>query len=396
MPLLTEIARFEGDDIAAVAAIDEDRAQEALELIKVDYEVLPFVLDPEKALAPSAPKIHPGGNLIGGKPTVSERGNVDQAFKEAHLVYEGQYRTPLLQHVTAEPRVCVAQWEGGKLTLWDSTQYTFRVQSGLAEALKLPMSKVRVISEFTGGGFGDKTGPERYNILAALFAKKTGRPVRVEFTREENFLSAHHRYPTSWFLRYGVKKDGTLTAIYAKVIADMGAYAHFDGAGGALETMKSVYRCPNLKVEGYSVYTNKPEGGFMRCVGHPQGQFAQEAHVDAIAEKLAMDPLDFRLKNYARLEDGDQDRKIPFSSNGMEECIKKGAAAIRWKENLQKAGSSRGPIKRGLGMAVHACRHGAMSEPSSGMVKVNNDGTVTENFKIDVALIVQVRFVDTG
>jgi CO/xanthine dehydrogenase Mo-binding subunit len=376
MPILTDVARFEGDDIAAVAAVDEDTAQEALDLIHVDYEVLPFVLDPEKAMAPGAPKIHPAGNLIGGKPTISERGSVEKGFKEADLVYEDEYRTPLLQHVTAEPRVCVVQWENGKLTIWDSTQYTFRVQSGVAEALKLPMSKVRVISEFTGGGFGDKSGPERYNVLAALLAKKLGRPVRIEFTREENFLASHHRYPTISHLKYGVKKDGNLTAIYGKVIADMGAYAHFDGAGGTLETMKSVYRCPNVKLEGYSVYTNKPEGGFMRCVGHPQGQFAQEVHMDIIAEKLGMNPLDFRLKNYVRLEDGDQDRKIPFSSNGLEECIKKGAEAIGWRQNLQKAGSTSGPIKKGLGMAVHACRHGAMTEPSSGLVKINNDGTV--------------------
>lgn len=376
MPILTDTARFEGDDIAVVAAVDEDRAQEALELIKVDYEVLPFVLDPEEALTPTAPRIHPAGNLIGGKPTIFNRGNVDKGFKEADLVYEDKYRTPLLQHVTSEPRVCVAQWEGGKLTVWDSTQYTFRVQSAVAQALKLPMSRVRAISEFMGGGFGDKSGPERYNVLAALLAKTTGRPVRIEFSREENFLAAHHRYPTVWLLKYGAKKGGILTAVYAKVTADMGAYAHFDGAVGSLETMRSVYRCPNLRVEGYSVYTNKPEGGFMRCVGHPQAQFAQEVHMDIIAHKLGMDPADFRLKNYARLEDGDQDRKLPFTSNGMEECINKGAEAIGWKQRWQKPGSTPGPIKKGIGMAVHACRHGAMTEPSSGMVKVNEDGTV--------------------
>ncbi|MBI4526065.1 MAG: molybdopterin-dependent oxidoreductase [Deltaproteobacteria bacterium] len=376
MPILTDVARFEGDDIAAVAAVDEESAEQALDLISVTYEALPFVLDAEEALKPGAPAIHSGGNLIGGKPVIAQRGSIEKGFEQADLVYEAGYHTPLLQHVTSEPRVCVAQWEGGKLTIWDSTQYTFRIQSAVAQALKLPMSKVRVISEFVGGGFGDKGGPERYNVLAALLAKKTGRPVRIELSRQENFLSAHHRYPTTWHLKYGVKKDGTLTAIYAKVIADMGAYAHFDGASGALETMRSVYRCPNVKVEGYSVYTNKPEGGFMRCVGHPQAQFAQEAHMDVIAEKLGMDPLDLRLKNYARREDGDQDRKLPFSSIGMEECIRKGAEAIGWKERWHKAHSSPGPIKKGLGMAVHACRHGAPTEPSSGIVKVNQDATV--------------------
>jgi len=376
MPILTDVARFQGDDIAAVVAVDEERAAEAIELIKVEYEVLPFVLDPEEAMKPEAPKIHPEGNIIGGKPQVLKRGDIEKGFQEAEVILENTYRTSLLQHVTSEPRVCVAHWEGGRLTIWDSTQYTFGVQSGVAKALKLPMSKVRVICEFMGGGFGDKTTSERYNVLAAFLSMKTGRPVRIEFDRAENFLAAHHRYPTVWYLKYGAKKDGTLVAIYAKVIADMGGYAHFAGAGGNLETIKSVYRCPNLMAEGFSVYTNKPEGGFMRCVGHPQAQYPQEVHMDMLAERLGMDPVEFRLKNFARLEDGDQDRKFPFTSNGLEDCIKRGAELFRWQEKWRRPGSSPGPLKRGVGMAIHACRHGAMTEPSSGMVRVNADGTV--------------------
>ena len=375
MPILTDVARFDGDDIAVVAAVDEDRAMEALDLIKVDYEVLPFVLDPEEATKPGAPKVHPQGNVV-GKPYVLVRGDIEKGFKEADLVYENNYRTPMLQHATGETAACVAQWQNGKLTLWDSTQYTFSTQAALAKALKIPMSKVRVISEFMGGGFGDRSDPKRYNVLTALLARKTGRPVKIHFSREENFLAAHHRYPTIWNLKYGVKKDGTLTALYAKVIADMGAYFLYDGASNSLETMKSVYRCPNVKLEGYSVWTNKPQGGRMRCVGHPMPQFAQEVHMDVIAEKLGMDPVEFRLKNYARLEDGDQDRKLPFTSNGMEECIRKGMEAINWKQRWQKHTSTPGPVKKGLGMAAHACRHGAMTVPSSGMVRINSDGTV--------------------
>jgi len=376
MPLLAEVARFAGDDIAVVAAVDEDRAEEALDLIKVDYEVLPFVLDPEEALKPDAPKIHPKGNLVGEKPNILKRGNVEQGFQEADLVYESRYYTPMLQHVTAEPRVCVARWDRGKLTVWDSLQYTFPPQASLAYIFKIPMSKVRIICDFMGGGFGDKNQTERYHVLASILSLETGHPVRIEFTREENFLAALHRYPTVCYLKYGAKKDGTLTAIQAKVIADMGVYGHSDGASGVMETMKGVYRCPNLKGESYNVYTNKPEGGPQRCVGHPMGQVAQEIHMDIMAEKLGMNPVDFRLKNYARLEDGDQDRKIPFSSNGMEECIRKGAEAFGWAQRWQKPGTSPGPIKKGLGMAIHSCRHGAMSLPSAGMVKINSDGTV--------------------
>jgi xanthine dehydrogenase molybdenum-binding subunit len=381
MPILAEIARFAGDDVAVVAAVDEDRAQEALDLIKVDYQPLPFVLDPEEALKPAAPKIHPKGNLFGEKSVLLERGNIEKGFQEADLVYEGRYTTPMLQHVTAEPRVCVARWYKGKLTVWDSLQYTFAVQASLAYIFKVPMSKVRVICDFMGGGFGDKGYTERYHVLASILSMKTGHPVRIEFAREENFLATTHRYPMVCYLKYGAKKDGTLTAIQAKVIADIGAYCHmgnFFGANvfGIMETMKGVYRCPNLNAEGYNAYTNKPEGGFMRCVGHPQGQVAQEIHMDIMAEKLGLDPVAFRLKNHARLEDGDQDKKIPFSSNGMEECIRKGAEAFGWTQKWQKPATSPGPVKKGFGMAIHSCRHGAMTLPYTGMVKINSDGTV--------------------
>lgn len=382
MPILTDTARFVGDDIAVVAAVEEAIAEEALDLIKVEYQLLPFVLDPEEALKPGAPKLFPEGNLIAGKPAVMVRGNVEKGFQEADIVYEARYRTNLVQHVTREPRVCVAQWEAGKLTVWESTQYSFGVQSGLARALKIPMSKVRIVCDFMGGGFGDKSSAERYNVLASLIARKTGRPVRIEFSREESFVATHHRYPVIFNLKYGVKKDGTLTAIEAKAVADMGAYPHFQGAAfgtfgsGSLDIILSVYRCPNLKAEGYSVCTNKPEGGFMRCVGHPQATFPQEVHMDVIAEKLGMDPVALRMKNFARLEDGDQDRKLPFSSNGMEECIRKGSEAISWSGRWQARPADTGPKRRGLGMAIHACRHGGMSEPSSGMVRINSDGTI--------------------
>jgi CO/xanthine dehydrogenase Mo-binding subunit len=378
MPVLTDVARFVGDDIAVVAAVDEDSAAEAIDLIKVEYQVLPYVLDPEQALSPNAPKLYPEGNLIGGKATVVSRGDLAKGFAEADLVYESRYRTPILQHATAESRVTVAQWEAGKLTLWDSTQGTFEVQKGVAKALKLPMSKVRVICNFMGGGFGDKGSAQRHNVLAALIARQTGRPTRLELDRDELYVAAYHRYPVISELKYGVKKDGTLTAIQAKTIADMGAYNHTPGADGTMQMMMYTYRCPNMKGESYSVNTNNPDGGAMRCVGHPQGTFAQEVHMDAIAEKLEMDPVEFRLKNYARLEDGDQFNKIPFTSNGMEECIRRGAESFRWKERWQKLASGAGPVRRGVGMAIHACRHGGMPPglSCSGMVRVNLDGTV--------------------
>jgi xanthine dehydrogenase YagR molybdenum-binding subunit len=273
----------------------------------------------------------------------------------------------------------LAQWEAGQLTIWESTQGPFEVQKGVAKALKIPMSKVRVISEFTGGGFGDKGAPGRQTFLAAMVAKKTGRPARIELDRDEIYLAATHRYPAICELKYGVKKDGELTAIQAKVVVDGGAYALSAGAAlGTMECMMSIYRCPNMKGEAWTVSTNNPPTGAMRCVGHPQGTFAQEVHMDIIAEKLGMDPVEFRLKNYARLEDGDQFNKIPFTSNGMRECIERAAEAFQWKQRRQRPVASAGPVKQGIGVAVHACRHGGMGagRPLSGMVRVNADGTV--------------------
>ena len=379
MPILTDVARFVGDDLAVVAAVDEDTAAEAVDLIAVDYQVLPFVLDPEEALQPNAPKLFPEGNLIGGKPTVVSRGDVDKGFAEAALVYEARYRTPILQHATQESRAAVAHWDSGKLTIWDATQGPFEVQKAAAKALKVPMSKVRVICEALGGGFGDRGSPGRQSILAALVARKTGRPARIELDRDESYLASLHRYATICDLKYGVKKDGTLTAIQVKVVADGGAYALFGLAAlGVMECMMSIYRCPNMKGEGYTVNTNNPPTGPMRCVGHPQGTFAQEVHMDILAEKLGMDPVEFRLKNHARLEDGDQFKHIPFTSNGMEECIRRGADEFNWKARWLKPASSPGPVKKGMGVAVHGCRHGGMPPgmPLSGMVRVNADGTV--------------------
>ncbi len=379
MSILTGSPRFVGDNIAVVAAVSEEIAIEARELIKVQYEVLPFVLDAEEALKPNAPKIAPEGNLFGGKPQVVSRGDIAKGFAEADLVYEARYRTPLLQHATAEPRVAVAQWEGGKLTVWASVHGVFEVQKGLSKALNLPMSKIRVVCEFMGGAFGDRSTLERTEILAALVARKTGHPARLELDREECYLAGHHRYPTVIDLKYGVKKDGTLTAMHCKVIGDMGGYFHLHGAAGVMETLQILYRCPNMKGESYSVLTNKPEGGNMRCIGHPMATFAQEVHMDVIAEKLDMDPVELRLKNHGRREDGDQFRKIPFSSNGMRECIERGAEAMQWNERWQpKPVAAAGPIRRGVGMAIHACRHGGfmVGQPCSGIVRINQDGTV--------------------
>jgi CO/xanthine dehydrogenase Mo-binding subunit len=375
-PILATTARYAGDEILAVAAVDEETAENALDLIDVEYEILPFVLDAEEAVKPGAPKIYPEGNAVQDPADTLNRGDVEEGFKQADVIVAEAYKTHLIQHTTMEPRVTVANWTGKKLTIWDSHKSPFRLRNDIAQALNLRVNQVRLLTYYIGGDFGDKASLERQHLIAALLAKKTNRPVKIEFTREENYLSAHHRYPTTWSLKYGAKKDGTLTAIQVKLYADMGAYHSIDGAGASIEVAKWVYRCPNVKLEGFNVFTNKPEGGYMRCVGHPAGMFPQEVHMDRLAEKLGMDPVEFRLKNHARKEDGDQDRRVPFASIGLEECARLGAEKIGWQANWRKPGTSPGPVKKGLGVAFHACRHGGISSPMSAIIKLDPDGTV--------------------
>ncbi len=375
-PILSKTALYNGDEIAAVAAVDEETAEEALDLIKVDFEILPFVIDAEEAVKPGAPKLYPEGNVIQESSDVLNRGDVEEGFRQADVILEEKYKTHLIQHTTLEPRVTVASWNGKRLTIWDSHKNPFRLRNDIARALHLKVNQVRILTHYIGGDFGDKGSIERQHLLAAVLAKKTNRPVKIEFTRDENYLAANHRYPTTWYLKYGAKRDGTLTAIQVKLYADMGAYYQLDGAAGSLDVPRYVYRCPNVKLEGYNVMTNKPAGGFMRCVGHPAGMFPQEVHMDRLAEKLGMDPLEFRLKNYARKEDGDQDRKVPFASIGLEDCARMGAEKIGWQVNWRKPGTSPGPIKKGMGVAFHACRHGGISSPMSAIIKLDSDGTV--------------------
>jgi xanthine dehydrogenase molybdenum-binding subunit len=376
MPVLSSTARYVGDEVAAVAAEDEETCEQALDLIKVDYEKLPFVLDAEEAAKPNAPKIYPDGNVIREPADTIVRGNVEEAFKQADVILEDTYRTHMIQHATLEPRVTVVGWSGKRLTVWDSHKGPFRLRTDLARAINLKVNQVRILTPFIGGDFGDKGNIERQHVVCAIIARKTGRPVRLEFTREENFIGAHHRYPTTWHLKFGAKKDGTLTAMQIKLYADLGAYYHQDFAYNSLEVPKGVYRCANVRMEGYNVFTNKPEAGQMRCVGHPAAMFPEEVHMDRLAEKLGMDPVAFRLKNHARKEDGDQDRKVPFASCGMEECVKLGAERIGWKTNWKKPGTSSGPVKRGIGVAFQNCRHGGITPPMSAVIKLDPDGSV--------------------
>ncbi len=368
--LETEV-RFVGDEVAAVAAEDEFIAERALELMEVEYQPLPFVTDSREAIEPGAPHVHAGGNLVGGEPIVLERGNVEEGFAEADIIVEDSFSTPAHSGAALEPRVAVASWEGDNLTVWKSTRGVHQDQLLLSLALGIPRDSVRVIGGAMGAGYGNKD-ETRLSVITAVVAQRAGRPVKIEATREEEIVAGRHRHGTYTTVKMGVKSDGTVTAVHAVTIMDTGAYLS-SGPGvvrragqGALY----LYRCANVRYDGYLTYTNTPSGGSYRALGAPQGHFALELIADRAARAVGMDPVEFRLKNHVGPEGQPGERTtpaneiidtqpleggIPFSSNGLRECIERGAEAFGWDDYTP---ASEGNLKRGKGMAILIYRGG--------------------------------------
>jgi xanthine dehydrogenase YagR molybdenum-binding subunit len=259
--------RFEGETVAAVAAETPYQAWDAVQCIQVDYEILPFVVDERKALATNAPHVHETGNLVSPKETYS-RGDVEKGFAEADLVLEESYRTECEVHTPMELHGCMAGWDGDLLNIHESTQGVYAVQSKVAEVLGLPLSKVRVKGHYMGGGFGSKLQPGKYTVIAALLAKKTGRPVKLFLTREETYLCTGNRPAANMRLKAGVKNDGRLTALDFSVTGTGGAYP----AGGTSLVdwlIRDLYLCPHVRTESTDVYTHAGPARPFRAPGHP-------------------------------------------------------------------------------------------------------------------------------
>lgn len=389
MLILEDTVRFVGDEAVAVAATSWRDAEEALELVKVEYEELPFVLDPIAALADDAPKIHEASNLA---QTVDLGwGDVDEGFRQADFVFEDTYRTTRVSACPMEPHVCVCIPEpDGGLTVHAATQHIHGLQERLAFALGLPMNRVRVMKPpYVGGGFGAKLDMSLTEAICALLALKSGRPVKVELTREEEFM-ATFRNPIIIKLRSGVKRDGTLTARYAEAIMDSGA--HVSHAGPVLwvcgTAFVSQYRSPHTRFKGQVVYTNNPVGGGFRGYGGPQCAFAVEQHMDAIARELAMDPFELRLKNSLRV--GDPNPMLAKAVNiaardiktyAFKECTDLAKSLAQWDEREAWKRQAGPGIKRGVGVAcLPAWNSGCLGMPSvmeigGALLTVNPDGS---------------------
>jgi len=360
------VVRYAGQPIAAVAADTPAQADDAARLVRVDYEPLPFVVDLDDARKPGAPLVFPGpaeqggsGGGGGGAKGVSQVGNVrgpkrsgpigaaepgdpDKGFAAAKVVVEGTFRTQVQTHSAMETHGVVADWKPDMLTVHASTQGTASVRDELAEVFELPKSRIRVVTEFMGGGFGSKFGIGNFGVLATHLSKKAGAPVRLMLDRHEEHTSVGNRPSSVQRIRIGAGSDGKLTALYLETHGTGGV-----GLGaGAARPAQAMYQCPQLLTEEYDVFTNAGPSAAFRAPGHPQGAFALEQAIDELAEKLGIDPIDLRDRI-----DVDPD---PESGNGDSQSRRierrLGAEKIGWSKR-GKAGSDPGRVKRGIGMA---------------------------------------------
>jgi CO/xanthine dehydrogenase Mo-binding subunit len=369
--------RYDGEYVAAVAAETPYQAWDAVRAIKVDYDVLPFVVDEVEALKPGAPLVREGGNKRTTE--VFERGDLDKGFGEADVVLEESYRMECQFHNCPEPQGCVANWEGDDLTIWTGCQGVFHpFQAEISAGLGLPLSKCRIIAKYTGGAYGGKTHTYFVHFIAPILAKKTGRPVKIATTREENYADGGNTPPHNMKMKAGVKRQGTLTALHYSTI-NTGGHLSSGGIFWYDRPMRDLYLCPNLRTEGTDVYVNASPSWPFRAPCHPQATFASEQMMDQLAEAIRMDPVEMRLKNipaYAQDIEGNP----PYTTTGLKECIEEGAKAFGWKEARRRAEATRkGHVRRGVGMAAGAFEMGFIWPPTTPILKLSRDGTVNLN-----------------
>src|SRR6266851_5673939 len=365
-----------GAPIAVIAADSEHIGDVAIRAIKVEYEVLPAALDMLEAMKSSTPKQFTS-NLDGTTIAVTAplvRG--DPTTAKADVVVDNVARKSTEQHVALELTNSLSYWDGDKLNMTYTNQHGHGTRSGLSQALKLPQNKVRVFQTgYLGSCYGYRSGIDLSEVHAAILSKLTGRPIKNNYTRYEDFVTRTHRPEFRNEMKLGVNRDGKVQFGQFKVIANVGAQ-RAGAANGAWFNMQNLYVIPNLKLEAVDVMTNSFKSGPYRCVSHPNGTFALETTMEKAASAINMDPVEFRLKNLNEV--GNPDTKRPFSNPGVRDCINQLATAINWKSvwHAPKAKQVRPGVYHGIGIAVHLCSHGAGSNPSTGQIIINSDGSV--------------------
>lgn len=380
--LLTDHVRYYGDDIAAVIAEDEVAASRAIRRIKVEYEEYQVCTDPKEAMKGTTPPIHeekPDNVLAKSE---YEIGEVDTAMESADVVVEGHYQTQMVQHCHIETPISYAYMEKGRIVVTSSTQIPHIVRRVVGQALNIPWGKVRVIKPYIGGGFGNKQDVLYESLNAFLTTQVGGRPVKLDISREETFVNTRTRHAISYDLKMGVTRDGTIVAKDMTAVSNQGGYAshgHAIVANGAT-AWRHMYHCENVKAKACTVYTNTPVGGAMRGYGIPQSAFAVESLMDDAAIRLNMDPYEFRMKNIIKGHFADPYLKpIAANSNGLEECMKRGAEYIHWKEKREAYKNQMGNIRRGVGMSIFSYKTGVWpisQEIAGARLSLNQDGSV--------------------
>lgn len=403
MPILARHkVRYLGEPVAAVAAVDLQTARRALELIQVQYEPLPAVYDAEAATQPGAPVIHeppaarpdqvptPPHFQLATEPNVATHiqiieGDAEHAWDECDVIVEGTYETPAQAHMYMEPCTTLAAPQpNGKITIWTSTQTVFRVQAITAEALAIPMSRIRVIAPRVGGGFGAKTEITNQPITAAL-ARAAGAPVKLTFSRVDDTTMMKSRHPARIYMRTGATRDGRLRAREVRMYFDTGSYAD-DGPSVlavAVYFTRGPYRIRYMNVDAYSVYTNKLRAGAFRGFGNPQITFASEVQIDELADRLGMDPIELRLRNV--IETGQRwlgGKRV--ESGTMRQCLEQARQVSDWATRRQPQPPPAPGKRRGIGIA--AIPHVCALLGTSAFIKLSEDGTVT----------VQCAAIDSG
>lgn len=330
--LADELVFHAGDGVAAVAAVTEQIANDALELIKVEYEPLPAVFDPEVAVKDDAPRVHPPeSNIYTSK--VIKRGDVERGFADSYRIFEGTFRTQMVEHVPLEPHASVAMWDGnGRLTIHSSLGRITLGRADISRTLKLPLNRIRIVATVVGGNFGGKNEITQEPVLA-LLSKKTGRPVKGVYTREEEFTATTTRHPFIMDYKTGVTREGRIIARKVRLLLDGGAYCSWSATtlGKACILSAGPYRIDNVHAEALAVYTNKTMTGAMRGFGAPQVCFAYESHMDDIAKALGIDPLEIRLLN-AFEEGSSSPTGQVLHSVVVRESLQIAAERFGWKE----------------------------------------------------------------
>ena len=382
--------RYVGDGVALVAADTEEIAVQALGLIDVKFEPLPAVFSPVDAMKPDAPKVHEGGNLLATAKI--RKGNTEKGFAESDVILERTYTVPILEHAYMEPDVVVAIPHPDRtMTVKGPMQAPFTVRRNIAPILGVPINKVQCVQTPIGGGFGGKEdSPIDIGARAAVLAWKTGKPVRMEYDREEITLSTCKRHPMTIQCKIGAKKDGTFVALEGTIYDEQGAYASLGPvippAGGvhahAVVMLPGPYVIQNVKVDGYLVYTNRPYGGAMRGFGAPQVNFVHESLIDELAYQLGMNPYDLRLKNCFGLGSETATGQILDQSVGLKETMEKARETFGWDERWKPAPDlkelEKAEKRRGVGMALGWYRTsiGTLGDGCGVNLHLQEDGSV--------------------